>query len=117
MDLKAFEAWLGGIATLSELQRRQAWQALAISEAADSDDIEPRPALKQASSRLDRAADDPRGRRRRARLARTVSRRLGNVGWTVLAVHPATIATWCVGVMRVSCPATVAKRARARSTR
>jgi hypothetical protein len=55
MDLKAFEAWLGGIATLSELQRRQAWQALAISAAADSDDIEPRPALKQASSRLDRA--------------------------------------------------------------
>ena len=61
MNLKAFEAWLGGIATLTETQRRRAWQALALSAAADSGDIEPRPAaLEQARSRLDRALDDPR---------------------------------------------------------
>jgi len=40
MDLAMFDAWLGGIATLTEPQRRRAWQALALSEAAESDDLE-----------------------------------------------------------------------------
>jgi hypothetical protein len=39
MDLTAFETWLGGIAALTELQRRRAWQALALSEMADSRDM------------------------------------------------------------------------------
>ena len=39
MDLSAFETWLGGIAALTGPQRRQAWQALALSETADSGDI------------------------------------------------------------------------------
>jgi hypothetical protein len=38
MDLSAFETWLGGIAALTGPQRRQAWQALALSETADSGD-------------------------------------------------------------------------------
>ena len=41
MDVAKFEHWLGGIASLNERQRRQAWQALALSEAADSRDVEP----------------------------------------------------------------------------
>jgi transposase-like protein len=45
MDLTAFEAWLGGISALTEPQRRRAWQALALSEAADSRGIgSPNPA-------------------------------------------------------------------------
>jgi hypothetical protein len=36
MDVAAFEHWLGEIAALNLLQRRQAWQALALSEASDS---------------------------------------------------------------------------------
>ena len=59
MDLKTFEAWLRGITRLSEPQRRQAWQALAISEAADNGELEPRTAPEQALSRLDGAADNP----------------------------------------------------------
>src|SRR5271165_3668531 len=41
MDVAEFEHWLGGIASLNEPQRRQAWQALALSEAADSGDVRP----------------------------------------------------------------------------
>lgn len=40
MDVAAFEHWLGEIAALNLLQRRQAWQALALSEASDSYDGE-----------------------------------------------------------------------------
>jgi len=59
MDLTVFDAWLGGIATLTEPQRRRAWQALALSEAAESDDLETgsRPAL--GASRPGLAAGDP----------------------------------------------------------
>jgi transposase-like protein len=41
MDVAAFEHWLSGIASLIEPQRRQAWQALALAEAADSPDLGP----------------------------------------------------------------------------
>jgi transposase-like protein len=40
MDLTAFETWLGEIAALTELQRRRAWQALALSETAYGGEIE-----------------------------------------------------------------------------
>src|SRR5664279_543843 len=40
MDTTTFETWLGGIAALTEPQRRRAWQALALAEAADSGDVE-----------------------------------------------------------------------------
>jgi transposase-like protein len=40
MDVAEFEHWLDGIASLNEPQRRRAWQVLALSEAADSDDAE-----------------------------------------------------------------------------
>jgi hypothetical protein len=40
MDVADFEDWLGGIAALTPPQRRQAWQALALSEASDLDDID-----------------------------------------------------------------------------
>jgi len=59
MDLTAFETWLGGIAALTEPQRRRAWQALALSETANSDEIETRRPLDQGASRFDRAADEP----------------------------------------------------------
>jgi hypothetical protein len=44
MDPTVFETWLGKIVALTEPQRRWAWQALALSETADSNDIE-NPAL------------------------------------------------------------------------
>jgi transposase-like protein len=39
MDVAEFEHWLGGIGSLNEAQRRQAWQALALAEAADSGEV------------------------------------------------------------------------------
>jgi len=60
MDLTAFETWLGGIDTLTEPQRRRAWQALALSEAADTPDIEMCTAPDQGASSLEWAADEPR---------------------------------------------------------
>jgi transposase-like protein len=58
MEPSAFEAWLGRIADLTERQRRRAWQALALSEAAANDDVETDRAVDQGSSHVDRAADE-----------------------------------------------------------
>jgi transposase-like protein len=60
MDLRAFESWLGGIDALTAPQRRRAWQALALSEAADSQDIEMRTASDHGASSLEQAADERR---------------------------------------------------------
>jgi transposase-like protein len=49
MDRTAFEAWLGGIGSLTEPQRRRAVQALALAEAADSVDLGPPGALEQGA--------------------------------------------------------------------
>lgn len=38
MEPTVFEAWLGGIAALTEPQRRRAWQARAFTKAAENDD-------------------------------------------------------------------------------
>lgn len=43
MDVAEFDGWLSGIAALTPPQRRQAWQALALSEASACDDIETGP--------------------------------------------------------------------------
>jgi transposase-like protein len=59
MDLTAFETWLVGIDTLTEPQRRQAWQALALREAADSQDIEVGTTSGRGTPSLERAADEP----------------------------------------------------------
>ena len=40
MDVSEFDGWLGKIAVLTPVQRRQAWQTLALSEATDCDAIE-----------------------------------------------------------------------------
>lgn len=40
MEAVTFESWLNGIALLTEPQRRWAWQALALSEAAASPEAE-----------------------------------------------------------------------------
>lgn len=56
MELTAFETWLGEITALTDVQRRRVWQALALAEAADSDDVET--ALGQGASRFERAADE-----------------------------------------------------------
>jgi transposase-like protein len=59
MDLAVFEAWLGEIAALTEPQRRRVWHALALAEAAESDNLETqvRPVLGRL--RPGRAAGDP----------------------------------------------------------
>ena len=43
MDVAEFDGWLSKIAALTPPQRRQAWQILALSEAADCDDLETGP--------------------------------------------------------------------------
>jgi transposase-like protein len=59
MDATAFETWLGGIAALTEPQRRRVWLALAMSGAADSGDIETCRPLEQGPARFDQAAAAP----------------------------------------------------------
>jgi transposase-like protein len=61
MDPIAFETWLDEIAALTEPQRRQVWQALAVSETADSGAIE-------AHSPLDHGLDRAVGAQRPASL-------------------------------------------------
>jgi transposase-like protein len=60
MDLAMFETWLGGIDRLSEPQRRRAWQALALSEPADSDATEMLAVSDQDLSRSEQAPSEPR---------------------------------------------------------
>lgn len=60
MDLAAFETWLGGIAALSEAQRRRAWQGLALAEAANSSDHETVGLLEESASPFDWAPDETR---------------------------------------------------------
>lgn len=58
MEPTAFETWLSGIASLTGPQRRQTWQAMALSEAADSDVIETHTSLDQGASPFDRTAGE-----------------------------------------------------------
>ena len=60
MELSAFETWLVGIAVLSEPQRRRAWQALALSEAANTGDVDTPSFTDQDPLRADRASGEPR---------------------------------------------------------
>jgi hypothetical protein len=86
MDRAGFEIWFAGNGALSEPQRRRTWQALALSEAADSG----------ASRRIvgwTRALRRQAHRRKRNQqtgLPRPVSRSLGNVGWTALVAARST---------------------------
>jgi len=59
MDLTTFENWLGGIGSLTEPQRRLAWQALALSEAADGQDIPRSTGADQGGSRFGQTAAEP----------------------------------------------------------
>ena len=60
MDLAVFETWLGGIAALTEAQRRRAWLALALAEAADSSCIEAPSLPAEGVSGFDQASDETR---------------------------------------------------------
>ena len=60
MELSAFEAWLDGILVLTEPQRRWAWQALALCEAADTSGVESDSLTNLGPACLDRMADEPR---------------------------------------------------------
>ena len=59
MELSAFEAWLDGISVLTEPQRRRAWQALALCEAADTGGVESDSITNLGPACLDRMADEP----------------------------------------------------------
>jgi len=59
VDRATFETWLGGIASLSEPQRRRAWQMLALCEATDGLGVEMPTSLQQSASRLEQPADAP----------------------------------------------------------
>src|SRR3954471_16006530 len=56
MEPTAYEAWLCGIPALTEPQRRRAWQASALCEAAESRDIGTPGSLEPS---VDRATDEP----------------------------------------------------------
>ena len=63
MDLAAFESWLGGVVTLTEAQRRRAWQALAMAmaEASESSDVEMPCLLRdEGACRFDGTSDEAR---------------------------------------------------------
>lgn len=60
MDLAAFETWLGGVASLTEAQRRRAWQALAMAEASDGDAVETPCLLDEGASRFGGASAEAR---------------------------------------------------------
>jgi transposase-like protein len=60
MDPAAFETWLGGIAALTEAQRRLAWRGLGLAEAVDGGDNERVGPLEEGAARLDRASDETR---------------------------------------------------------
>jgi len=60
MDLAAFETWLGGIAALTGSQRRRVWRVLALSEAADSSDVESPCRLDEGAPRFDQGSDETR---------------------------------------------------------
>jgi len=53
MDVAAFKVWLDGLVALTLAQRRQAWQALALSEALDSPAIELRAVLDPSLASVD----------------------------------------------------------------
>ena len=59
MDARTFETWLSTITTLTETQRRQALRALALSDAADIDDVEARDPRWREPPGSDRTADAP----------------------------------------------------------
>jgi transposase-like protein len=59
MDARTFETWLRAVATLTEAQRRQAFQALALSEAANIDDVEAPDPRRREPSGADRTANAP----------------------------------------------------------
>ena len=60
MHPSAFETWLAGIASLTEAQRRRAWQRLGLAEAAGGGDGETAELLEESASRLDRGSDETR---------------------------------------------------------
>jgi transposase-like protein len=81
MDRAGFEAWLAGAATLSEPQRRQAWQALALSEPADGHDIEAHSQLDQSASPASPSPPaQPANRAASASVAELGQRRVDSVG-------------------------------------
>ena len=121
MDLTAFETWLGEIAALTELQRRRAWQALALSETAYGGEIETPQLVDRVLAMPETNRRPPARRRRprshRARLTWSVSPNLGNAVWTALAVPIATTTTSSGGVRPAIYHATAAKPVGARSMR
>ena len=73
--------WLGEIASLTLLQRRRAWEALALSETADSRDVEARSPTDQGGCRLAQAeAARPADLVGRASVAELGQRRVDSVG-------------------------------------
>jgi transposase-like protein len=82
MEQTAFDIWLGGIAALSEPQRRLAWCSLALSEAGDGGEVEapaaPPPILASAGPITD--ASQPAARIGRANLTELGQYRVDSFG-------------------------------------
>lgn len=57
MDVAAFKIWLEAITALTEPQRRQAFQTLAISEASNAHEVEARDPRQREPARSDRTAE------------------------------------------------------------
>jgi len=81
MDMAEFEHWLGGIASLNEPQRRRAWQALALCEAADSRNLGPAVVdVSNTGPAPDKAPAWPSQRAGAARVAELEQRRVDIIG-------------------------------------
>ena len=95
MDAAKFEHWLGGMASLNERQRRQAWQALALSEVADGRDVEP--AVVDISTTGPARRQTRRRHGLRSAQERLVLPNLGNAAWTASVARIATAASRALG--------------------
>jgi hypothetical protein len=113
MDTGTFETWLHALPALTEAQRRQAFQALALSEAGEIDDVGADHAWRPDPAGIGRAAHAPASAETHGTPDVAA---LGQRRWTPLDARTALTRRWCAGERRVACHATAARPAPARST-
>ena len=124
MDVAEFDGWLSKIAALTSPQRRQAWQTLALSEAADCDDLETGPpwGVDIASSGPAATPDQPPTSalwpvaQPLNRLGTDVVAELGQRRVDSIGCPHCDSRDVCVGARLALCHATVAKAVSVRST-
>jgi hypothetical protein len=119
MEVTAFEQWVGAIEGLTVSQRRQVWQALALSEASDGSDHEADAPVVAVSGNAGPAVSGERPGAMALPLPRPPERSETEIV-AALGQRPvaptATAATSCIGARPAPCRATAAKPVGAPST-